>query len=515
MKVWNATSKDFVSGALYPNVYYPDLEQTVILRNISQQLKQAPESFGDLAKAIGSLEGRNAENMADLMDMLSARIDHLSSRLEWGVQLLHGDLERQHDLLATIASQQRTESELRAKELLDQAVDLKGLWQERLTSGILGKEDLETQFASAENRFKEALSINCTPSLRYFILVSFAELYLSAGKYDDAMRYLTESVLVSTRNQEGFDYLSQTYRMMARVKFINGDLLSAIELARKAISACPNYPIAYYDLAQYMATAGDVVESLSSLEFAVNADPKFWYLAKHEENFEQIRYDVDALLADRLEGERRKVLQGVYKLESMAGKTMWLKDHLSHNSEFGSVYKPTIAGLVSELGVILGEISTKKKFAEGCGDLLQLMGFQLEDQSSRLKALANQAISLSRAYQQDAGTLLKREEEEESAHRSAVILFIISTTLLIVSAIWVYYTSTYMLDLYAEWAGLGVLLGLLGLAGFLFFGIILLPTRIAYESTRKYDLARSVRWFACRDDYKRVIKELTEWLAGQ
>lgn len=198
--MWNAAKKDFVSGALYPNVWYPDLEQTVLLRNISQKLRQTPENFGELAKAIDSLEGRNAQNMADLMDMLSAKIDHLSSRLEWGVQLLHGDFERQHDLLETIASQQRTESELRAKELLDQAVALKGIWQERVASQVLGKDELLAQFQSAEARFKEALSVNCSPALRYFILVSFAELYLSSGNYDEAMRYLTESVLVSAKS---------------------------------------------------------------------------------------------------------------------------------------------------------------------------------------------------------------------------------------------------------------------------------------------------------------------------
>ncbi len=68
-----------------------------------------------------------------------------------------------------------------------------------------------------------------------------------------------------------------------------GDMVGAVEEARRACGMNPNLPEALYDLACYYALSGEKGKALETLERALALEPKFKSMAKGDPDFETLR----------------------------------------------------------------------------------------------------------------------------------------------------------------------------------------------------------------------------------
>jgi len=303
--------------------------------------------------------------------------------------------------------------------------------------------------------------------------------------------------------------------MMARIKFVNDDLTGAIALAEKAVTASPNYPIAQYDLAQYLAVSGDVQGALLSLETVVNVDPRFWYLAKHEENFNSTREQVDALLSARLERERRRLLPQIQELKSMGEKAAWLSKQPANNLEICLIYTNKLKETGRQLGVFIREIETQQKFTAETQDVFELLNIFPNQLSSQLMNLARQAINTHGDLNETADRYILRKKEEESANTVGLGVVFVSVILLCLAAIGIGYV--FATDTAYGLGSICLVVGILCLIALFCVGVPLLMNKFWPDKNWNaiYDAALTIKHLQQQGGYKRIIRELTEWLGQQ
>jgi tetratricopeptide (TPR) repeat protein len=144
-------------------------------------------------------------------------------------------------------------------------------------------------FKKSEELFLKALNLN---PLDYRIYVGLAETYLQMNEFDKAKTFLKDSIPHAPESY----YIAYSYRLIAHIHFCEEDYFHAVAVAQMAIERSPSYQDAQYDYAQYSALVGEKKGCLVSLQKLISTEPRYFYLAQSESNFDALRGEVEYLL---------------------------------------------------------------------------------------------------------------------------------------------------------------------------------------------------------------------------
>ncbi len=115
-----------------------------------------------------------------------------------------------------------------------------------------------------------------------YILFLKGQAMRTAGKLDDAIRYLEQSSKLDPDNLHTYLALAWCYKRTERLD-------RAIESMRIAVELDAENPIAQYNLACYFALNRQVEMALMHLSFALELNPKYRDLTTEESDFDLIR----------------------------------------------------------------------------------------------------------------------------------------------------------------------------------------------------------------------------------
>jgi tetratricopeptide (TPR) repeat protein len=201
--------------------------------------------------------------------------EQLNQSLEWGFSSLLWAIDQQTEVLRSIDQTLKTPGQTQADE-----------WR-LIGEGLRQRGGPE----AATTFFLDALKLN---PLDYRIYLGLAHAYFELSRFDDADQVLVSSLPHAPR--KGFDYRSVTYRLMGRIRFCREQYHDAMEQLRQAVLIEPKNAKAFYDLAQYSSCTTLEHQCVTTLRYAIERDPTYWYAARVEPLFSPFRMQVDRTL---------------------------------------------------------------------------------------------------------------------------------------------------------------------------------------------------------------------------
>ena len=261
----------------------------------------------DIRKGVqgrGAVENRGVEMLAAGLSEIAGKVSRVSDELsvlasvvEWGFEEIKWELQQQTQILMSIDKTLKTPSQTQAKEWRTMAEELRQ----------------RACLDEAEDWFLQALRLN---PLDYRIYIGLAITYLRRNDFDKAKDLLEKSLPHAPLRVSGFDYRSQSYRLLGRIYACQEDYTSAASALQSAIQFSPDYPEGNYDYAQYCVISNSgQKEWPQCLRRAILAKPDYWYIAKAERNFTPARRQVENLLSDIQEQARQSAVSGIGEAE--------------------------------------------------------------------------------------------------------------------------------------------------------------------------------------------------------
>lgn len=321
----------------------------------------------------GAVENRGVEMLAAGLSEIAGKVSRVSDELsvlasvvEWGFEEIKWELQQQTQILMSIDKTLKTPSQTQAKEwrtmaeelrqraCLDEAEDwfLKALrlnpLDYRIYIGLAMTCLRKNDFDKAKDLLEKSLPH--APRCKRVVVAKGSDLEQalrdagrptsfdlplgaeSGGLNAALQRHLR---LEKAENHEsleiwfqlevteehdlrvsGFDYRSQSYRLLGRIYACQEDYTSAASALQSAIQFSPDYPEGNYEYAQYCVISNSgQKEWPQCLHRAILAKPDYWYMAKAERNFTPARRQVENLLSDMQEQARQSVVSGIGEAE--------------------------------------------------------------------------------------------------------------------------------------------------------------------------------------------------------
>ena len=209
-------------------------ERSTALGQIEERLSSVDRGikggFGHLA----SLQEKLFEDLGDRFD---AGLASLGAVVEWGVQEIVWELDRQSSILSSIDRHIRTPDQTKAREWKEMAAEL----------ARRGQRDQAIEYLRK--------SIKTNP-LDYSAYIDLALAEIRLDRFEDAVMPLRNS-LPHAPKTELLNYTSYSHRLIGHIRYCQGRIDEALGAIVNALWASQGYSEAFFDLAHYMCLADD------------------------------------------------------------------------------------------------------------------------------------------------------------------------------------------------------------------------------------------------------------------
>lgn len=139
------------------------------------------------------------------------------------------------------------------------------------------------RFEDAVKAYKDAVKVH---ENSYELYYNIGMLQMELGHYDDAILAFKRSIEINPN-------LYTAFYNLGAIEYMRGEYDSAIEYYKKVVKSSIYGPKAYYNIAISYAAKNEYDLAMTSLEYAIEIDPKYLKMAKNELVFKSMLYKIE------------------------------------------------------------------------------------------------------------------------------------------------------------------------------------------------------------------------------